>query len=660
MSSDDENLNLLLKLKAELTEYEEFKEEYTKDKDDKGVQDAEKEIKRINDEIKNLEGGVSAEDNSDEGDSDEDSEDGTESKKAKAKRLAKSGLKKTWKGAKWAHGKVKEGAEKSGLTDSLKNTGQKVKDTLTKEHDIDTPIKNAPKATGRGIKNFFSSFGSAAKNNPGTTRANFFFFFALIIHILDGYMNFDNTLFRIVAYMFLFFYGWLMIFKPEGTSLLDAGPAAGISGALALGAFFIPLFAVRFLDPLMSWTLVNVLRVCFPVYFIYFVIHPISPLLKWLQKAVFWFWIILFIAYFFIAIKFGTLEGVPFLNALDADIFENQDDADAGGAWISLWNFIKGSIFEFGGEFYKTITGKGNETRAFGTARLEEATGGYYKGTEENAPRQGVFITSLEFSQSEYLEGDIVEISSKIDIQTPSNSLPFKVNCRAEESMHEENIFQGDILELPEGKTIIGYKDELLPMTCSLNLPKGTYNAIFKVLYNYDTSSSLKMYFIDKERKDAMRAEGLDPLNEYGKEKNPQAIYTNGPIKLGIKQPSLPIGIEYNGELGPLIGFTIENDWGGEISTINSIYLYLPEGLSLNLEYCNQFSYISTENNMNVYKLTNPSNLGKIEDYLTINCKTKIEDKEILLGDDEVSTKQIKVITNYIFETEKSVDVRIG
>ena len=590
------------------------------------VDDADAEIVKLENQISQLKKEIFGEDSSNPGGGEDSSSSTT--KKNKAKQFAKSGLKNIGNGAKTAGKKLWTGAKKIGNT--------KI--------------------------NFFSSLKAAAKNKADDKRINFFFIFALIIHGVDGFMNFDNTAFRVVAYMFLFFYGWLVIFRSKGCSWRETGGAAGISGALALGAFFVPLLMIKFLDPIMSWTLVNVLRICFPVYYLYFLFNPLTPLLKSVQNVVFWFWIFIFIFYFFIAIRFGTLDNVPFLNALDADVFENQDDADAGGAWSSLWNFIKGTIVNFGTEFWRTITGKVNETRAFGGSRLEYATGGYYSGDEENAPPQGVFITNIEYSQPNYIENETIEIAAMIDIQTPSDSLEFSVDCRAEEGGEKKTSIDGDILELPDGRTIIGYKDELLPLTCSFKegLLEGIYDIIFTVVYNYETSSSLKIYFMDKERKDAMRAEGIDPIEEYGKEKNPKSIFTNGPIKLGIKQPALPIGIVSDGELGPLMGFTIENDWGGEIAEINSLFVYTPEGLSLDVEgYCGEFSELGVENGMNVYRITTPSDIGGIEDYLTINCKTNIEDKSSLLGDDEISTKQIKVIADYIFETEKSIDIRV-
>ena len=546
------------------------------------------------------------------------------------------------------------------------------KNVMTKNRSL----SDTSKATGRGIKSAGKSAwkGTKAvgrggkklndflKREGGASRVNFLFILALIIHGVDGFMNFNSVSFRITAYLFLFFFGWLVVFRERNCSWRDTGIAAGISGALALGAFFVPILMVKFLDPIMSWTLVNVLRICFPVYYLYFLFNPLTPLLKTIQTWVFWFWIFVFIFYLIAAVRFGTLNDVPFLNALDADVFENQDDADAGGAWLSLWNFIKGVALDLFSAVEGMFIQKANETGDFGKSRLEYATGGYYSGNEENAPAQGVFIKNIEYSQPDYIEGDIIEIAARIDIQTPSNSLEFSVDCKAEEEMDEEIIIDGDILELPDGRTMIGYKDELLPITCSFKngLSSGIYDVVFSVLYDYETSSSLKIYFMDMERKNAMRAEGIDPLEEYGKEKNPKAIYTNGPIKLGIKQPALPIGLDFDNELGPLIGFTIENDWGGEISKINSIYVYTPEGLSLDLNYCDEFTEISTENGMNVYRIANPSKIKKIEDYLTINCKTIIDSKSSLLGDDEISTKEIKVIASYVFETEKSTDIRIG
>jgi len=646
--SFDEDLN---KIKGSLSQWVEFKkkfeEEISKDPENvnlkKRLIKTKEKIKEYEEEIRKLENtNLSSGE-----DSEEDSKEEPESKRERVKRLAKYGFKKTWKGAKWAHRKIKDGAEKSGLTESLKGAKQEFKEGMTKNRDIDTPVKG-----------FFSSLKSATSNNPGTAKINFFFILALSIHVIDGYLNFDNFAFRVVGYFLLFLYGGLIVFKSEGNLM----GAASISGLLALAGFFIPLFMVQLLNPLMSWTLVNILRVCFPVYFIYFLSHPITPLLEKIKTLTFWFWLILFILYLFVAIRFGTLESIPFLSVLDSEILENQEDADAGGAWNSLRLFI-GGIFVDSWESTKTmIDEKINKTNSIKNEQLDYATGGLYSGKEENAPKQGLFIEDILFSQPSYEEYEKpIEVSANIDIQIPAESILFKTECDTKINQEDAAVFQGEILETPSGEMMLGYSNELLPLTCSFKdgLEKGNYDVSFKVTYDYETASSLKMYFIDKQRKNAMRAENIDPLKHYGKDSDPQAIYTPGPIELGIKQPTPPIALELNRELGPLIGFTIKNKWQGEISKINFIYIYTPEGLDLDTTYCNQFRYISTENNFNVYLMEDPEKFPTIDDYTTINCKTKINSKTSLLGNDEISTKEIKVIVSYVFETKKSTDLRV-
>ena len=110
--------------------------------------------------------------------------------------------------------------------------------------------------------------------------------------------------------------------------------------------------------------------------------------------------------------------------------------------------------------------------------------------------------------------------------------------------------------------------------------------------FNFETLAFLKVYFMNRERQRAMVRQGLDPFEEFTiEDKNPIAVYTNGPakIEMGTNNPLVSVSKDYIVE--PSLDIRIDNreGWQGEIKRLKELVMFLPEGVDFNPQQsCNR------------------------------------------------------------------------
>lgn len=603
LEEDEEEEKNLEDLEEELKEWKKKYFEFQEANDKEEMDKADQEVARVKEEIKNIRETESetAENEEGPGESDEDDEE----------------------------------EKKPGF---FKRAGSKAKEGL----------KKCAKNAGKGSASFFSGTWNHMRDNRA---ANMFFIAALVIHLIDASLGFGSLPLRSSLYFLLLIFGWIFVFRNKNYSFFSRPSIGTMTIPLCLStlALLVPLWIGSWLGPFLHPSLINVIRICFPIYGLYFVFQPMSPFLKSYQKAVLYLWFGILSLMILTALMHGGLREVPFLGEAFG---QEVEGSNFWGAWGDLFSFIGGVIGDFFSATVGFFTGSLNTTKGIAESRLEYATAGYYEGDEEDVEKQGVFIEDVETSQPEFRESETVQIFANVEFKTPVDYVPARLSCTIED---EEQEIEGEILGEDEFTV---YKDEVWPTVCSFkNLEKGQHDAEIKVEYDYETISSLKVYFMDQERKNTMRSEGVDIFNKYGLERSPDARYTSGPVRVGIKRPPLPIGVESNSDTGPLIGLTIENGWDGKINEIKNIELLLPEGLSL--DGCEGFSSKGTEEGFNVYEYTKLGQIGEVEEYITINCPSKIDQKSNLIGEEGISIKYLKVQASYIFETKESVGVKV-
>jgi hypothetical protein len=192
--------------------------------------------------------------------------------------------------------------------------------------------------------------------------------------------------------------------------------------------------------------------------------------------------------------------------------------------------------------------------------------------------------------------------------------------------------------------------------------------------FNFMTLSYLKAYFIDKERQRALRRDNIDPLDEYGiTDKNPLAVYTNGPIQIGMETSSPLVGLYSDGSDNPdfRLGMTITNAWRGRVLNITRFEIQVPDTMEIDKDSCDK-AVISGDPSISILAkeyssgfntfVIDPALITSIrsfDDFETINCRVNIKDPVGTLGETPISTKYFRVLIDYMYELEETQEITI-
>ena len=306
-------------------------------------------------------------------------------------------------------------------------------------------------------------------------------------------------------------------------------------------------------------------------------------------------------------------------------------------------------------------------------ARLEYATGDYYEGEveeNENEPL-GVYLENIEKAETEFYEDEPVSIWVTLKARTLEKDKNITINVSCMEGDEEESI-TGEVTPKEMFSVYTREEEDILCRFDARKLKSGLRKANIFAEFNFPTMAYLKTYFIDKARMRAMNREGIDVFEFFGiSDTEPIAVYTNGPVKIGMETSTPPIGISPDYDSKPRFGITIENQWEGEIESINDLTIYVPNGIEIDASTCNYpFLEKSSSNKYSnegfeAYEL---SDVGKkfekfenIEDFISIRCLLDIkgENANEILGDTPFATKYFRLTVDYQYKLKKKVDIDI-
>jgi len=134
--------------------------------------------------------------------------------------------------------------------------------------------------------------------------------------------------------------------------------------------------------------------------------------------------------------------------------------------------------------------------------------------------------------------------------------------------------------EIRPAKKISVRQYESEDINCILEASKlgpGSHEVVMEAEFEFTTGSYRRLYFMEEER---MRATP-DPL-ALVPERRPITVFTPGPMRISISPgATLPIRLNTGREFGPVLVVTLENNWNGEIESIDELRLTLPPGLRI-------------------------------------------------------------------------------
>ncbi len=564
----------------------------------------------------------------------------------------------------------------------------------------------------RGLRNPFLKFGQRLNNISQEPTGRLMFFFAIVLWIFDMALGFSGINYEFFLNIFrnpssagsliriawnvitLFIFGfiiWRIIFnRPEKNELIALGlMLETFNIVFSLGGFnlmllahlvfstcfllfvLLPYYTYQgkkqlaywytmgfiiidfFLFPYLSYyyTKTSNIRGAFPVWVVITLYYTLklkrSRLLGFVS-----FFLIMFYLFAFAQPLFGGLDvGLAGMQT------ENMGFKAIGGIGAKAFANAKLAFKNVG----KGIQESYNESISY-------ATGDYYTGRVDRNVKEplGVYITNIETADPEVYEDEAIEIWAILrakSIEEPIDSI--KVQCIADKDTIKEKPGKSKVSEFNN------FIDEEEDIDCKFeenDLEAGSHLITFTAEFDFTTLAYLKTYFIDDERLKALKREGIDVFKEYGiTDKNPIAVYTNGPVGIGMETKTPPIGISKDYDSTPKFGITIENKWKGKITEIKDLIIYLPEGIELDDNCDEAFEKIETReyilDGYTAYKMIDAVKESKewkdIELYKSRNCRLNIKDRNKILGDTPISTKYIKARIKYVYNSQESININV-
>ncbi len=229
--------------------------------------------------------------------------------------------------------------------------------------------------------------------------------------------------------------------------------------------------------------------------------------------------------------------------------------------------------------------------------RLDIATAGLYRGSVEKNRYEslGVYFSNLRAADPRFYEKEPITVWGTIRSKTYKDVVVVDFNCyrwKDTKKIKAEKVipnFKFPIFTLDEVDTeCVFMPSQLYP------IKPGANTITFSSDYNFGTDAYIKAYFIDRDRYRAYAREDIDVLKEFGiKDKNPVAVFTNGPVEIGLDAgPIITVSEGY--AIKPTVGITLTNRqelsdkekkiisrWDGKIKNITELILLLPPGIKL-------------------------------------------------------------------------------
>ncbi len=554
--------------------------------------------------------------------------------------------------------------------------------------------KKAAEAAARpataGAMSTLAARGRGIISTEASVRFSFFVLYALVLHLADFVMTQTPQYFyiRILLYALAFLFGLYTFSNEEGFSnrVSDVGRELGIFTALAFGWpwIFNGLSAasalvgnIAFFQAL-SQLLASV-AVFVPFLLIYATIQKrvtsklLHPILKFLYVVL---WII--IAYYLISSlqlhNYYLAETLVVPPEVGPTI-----DRTVSGLYIAIKD-LPGKAVQFAKD---VVTGGKSAVQR----QIAIAAGDYYTGQVDKSQAQplGVYLENLQGASPKFYTDEAVIVWATITARSLDPERPIdeiKVSCIADKDTIRPK--EGDASPEETSSNLFILKKitetEEHDLVCEFEkglIREGAKQVTFSAEFDFSTFSYLKNYFIDLERKRSLVREGIDPFGEYGiTDKQPIAIYSPGPVMVGMETTEPMIGISDRSKFR--LGITVDSaqQWKGKIKKINDMIIKIPNSLSLALcdanvvetqctgkyeKECEEGRYAR------IYTVSEkPSEAGRkgLSSLrpgvpFTINCNVNVDNARGLLGNVPLATQYFKTTVDYVYELEKDVNINI-
>jgi hypothetical protein len=481
--------------------------------------------------------------------------------------------------------------------------------------------------------------------------AGLFAIILIVFHILDllvfrrgGLVSFDMILWTFIAYLVFALWAKFFIFKEEGPESLY----------WFLAIWFVPIglgLLSKWLGPVPWLGTITIIAAYFPLFIFYFYSKGIFARL---------------ITLYLIAWTIGLL-------IWQSDNLKNYAGAQGiqpgYNSMLSYEYLFTKSVETLGKLWEKTVKISG-QVLAESKRAIATASGDYYTGTVDAAAtkRLGVYLENFRTAESFFYENTPVDAYITMKAETLDKPLDIGVSCVANDKIPASRI-------LPASTFNIITSDKY-DIDCIWNkemLKNGIHTLKFNAEFEFTTRAYLKSYVMDRDRLREYRRQNKDPL-EGTPDKNPIAVYTSGPVRIGMGLGQQPLAIGRQGEALPALGVTIENSWEGRIIELRDIFFLLPKGIKASKEGAvtvttSSCAALPAEEQpacdgalVNVYQLAiQPDEAATYKNLTTKNIRIplEIESPENVLGKAPIAVQNFKVSAHYRYQLERITTVNV-
>lgn len=301
------------------------------------------------------------------------------------------------------------------------------------------------------------------------------------------------------------------------------------------------------------------------------------------------------------------------------------------------------------------------------------ATGNYEQGVEAQQQRPlGVFLDNIDTTSDSVAYDQEVDVFATLRAETFKTEQPLNIElkcCKFSQDGCQKNegtITPSDSFSVEEYDSIS--LDCIIEPTKLTGLEGGPAQISLEAQFTFTTDSFIKTYFMHQDTIRSYRREQTDPLDAFKiTDKNPTAVFTPGPMRIGIGVGTQPVAVVTGTEFGPSISVTFERNWqDGQIVGIERLVVTAPPGIELKsvdgkpLTDCTkteQKEHECTITGDMLAQLFPPEELKK--PFKTIRVQTGISSTDELLGQAPLAIRSFKVRAEYTFKIHKETSVTI-
>ncbi len=299
------------------------------------------------------------------------------------------------------------------------------------------------------------------------------------------------------------------------------------------------------------------------------------------------------------------------------------------------------------------------------TRQYKMATGEYQVGVQEQQNRRlGVFLVDARVLPQIVQRGRHEFFSLIGTVKTESFASEEELRGRVSCYDSAQSLTRGIVMTEPEFDITAGINS--YPVQCEFKVADfqaGARKVALEVVFDFTTDA-------------VMRVGMVDSASFKGEERVELAIYTPGPLSIGMSAGSSPVVIFKNKPAaGPVLDMTIDRNigWQGEVADIEHVTIVVPPGLKVK-----RVNTLDVSKYLNMCKMTalneqectvEKSKLDLLRDVqqgqqavkmpLRLNVLTEVSDMNALLGKTGYSITQFRASTKYTYRARSELPITV-